>query len=72
MGVKEYSRQFYKTDEVADMLGVTTRSVYRYITTGQLQGVKWGKFWRVSEQSLREFMGRGATAETDTKGADEQ
>jgi len=49
----------YTLDEVADILKVTRRTLYTWISAGKLKAVKVGKYWRVSEQALREFTTKG-------------
>lgn len=46
----------YALDEVADILKVTRRTVYTYIKTGKLKAAKIGKYWRVTQESLQEFL----------------
>ncbi len=53
----------YTLDEVAEALRVTRRTLYSYIKTGQLKATKIGRFWRVSEDSLRTFIAKGARTE---------
>jgi len=49
----------YTLEEVADILKVTRRTLYSYVKEGKLQAVKMGKYWRVSEQSLQNFISVG-------------
>lgn len=49
----------YTLDEVAGILKVTRRTLYTWISAGQLKAVKIGKYWRVSEQALQEFTTKG-------------
>ena len=56
----------YTLDEVAAILKVTRRTLYTWITAGQLKAVKIGKYWRVSEQVLQDFAAKG------TKGQNSQ
>jgi excisionase family DNA binding protein len=49
----------YTLDEVANILKVTRRTLYTWISAGQLKAVKLGKYWRVSEQALQEFTTKG-------------
>lgn len=49
----------YTLDEVAGILKVTKRTLYNYIKAGTLNAVKMGKYWRVSEESLQEFIVNG-------------
>lgn len=51
----------YTLEEVADILKVTRRTIYTYIKKGKLPAVKMGKYWRVTEESLRQFVSAGCT-----------
>lgn len=51
------TNQFYTTEEVAEIMKVTTESVRRWIRGGKLQSVKLsGKFIRVSQKDLDDFI----------------
>lgn len=49
----------YTPKEVAEMLQVTERTVYRWIDKGHLKAAKLGKLWRITEQALNEFLETG-------------
>lgn len=49
----------YTLEEVAEILKVTKRTLYNYISAGTLHAVKMGKYWRVSEESLQDFITNG-------------
>jgi len=49
---------FYTPSEVAGKLKVTRRSVYQWLISGQLSGLKAGQSWRITEEALIAFMGR--------------
>jgi excisionase family DNA binding protein len=49
----------YTLDEVAEILKVTKRTLYNYIKAGTLHAVKMGKYWRVSEENLQNFISNG-------------
>jgi len=49
----------YTLAEVAEILKVTRRTLYTYVKEGKLKAVKIGKYWRVSEAALREFISTG-------------
>ena len=53
--------KYYSTDEVAEVLGLSRRTVYNYIKAGQLQGVKIGKSWRFPEKELKRFVTHGTS-----------
>lgn len=46
----------YTANEVADMLGVTERTVRTYIKSGALQAQKIGGEWAVSEDNVKAFL----------------
>ena len=50
----------YTLNEVADILKVTKRTLYNYIKEGTLHAVKIGKYWRVSEENLQDFIENGS------------
>ena len=47
----------YSAKEVAEMLGVTRVTVYRWIKEGKLKSVKIGGSVRIWESELNEFIG---------------
>jgi len=49
----------YALDEVADILKITRRTLYTYVKNGKLRAVKIGKYWRVAEQELQDFIATG-------------
>ena len=51
--------QTYTPEEVAEILKVTRRTIYNYIKSGDLKAVKMGKYWRVSEANLQDFIEHG-------------
>ena len=48
--------QFYTLEEIAKALKVSKRTLYRFIQSGELQAVKIGQNWRVSEQDFNDFL----------------
>lgn len=46
----------YTLEEVCSILSITKRTVYNYINAGKLHAFKMGKYWRVTEESLRAFV----------------
>ncbi|HEY8424605.1 MAG TPA: helix-turn-helix domain-containing protein [Limnochordales bacterium] len=53
-------------EEVADTLRVTRRTVYEWLRTGRLRGLKAGPFWRIRPEDLDRFL---AGADNGTNGA---
>ena len=50
------SFKVYSLSELEPVLGVTHRTLLRYITEGRLKGVKIGGRWKVSQDNLRAFI----------------
>ena len=46
----------YTLEELVEVLHVTRRTLYNYIREGKLKAVKMGKYWRVTEKQLEEFL----------------
>ena len=49
----------YTIEEVVQLLHVTRRTIYTYIKEGKLKAVKIGKYWRVTQKNLEEFLSTG-------------
>lgn len=49
----------YSLEEIAEIIGVTKRTMYTYVKDGKLKAVKIGKNWRVSYENLKEFLDKG-------------
>ena len=46
-------KRFFRPDEVAAILALSRRTIYRMIRDGRLPGVKWGSGpWRIPWESL--------------------
>jgi excisionase family DNA binding protein len=46
-------KRFYRPDEVAVILDLSRRTIYRMIRDGRIIGVKWGSGpWRIPRESL--------------------
>lgn len=52
----------YTIEEIVELLHVTRRTVYTYIKEGKLKAAKIGKYWRVTEKNLEDFLSKGTTA----------
>ena len=46
----------YTIEELVEVLQVTRRTIYNYLKDGKLKAVKMGKYWRVTEKQLEEFL----------------
>lgn len=49
----------YTVKKIKEILHVSQRTIYNYITQGQLKAVKLGREWRVTEDALKDFLNRG-------------
>lgn len=49
-------RRLMTVSQVADMLGISVRTVRRKLEQRELPGVKIGKSWRVSRTKLEEML----------------
>jgi excisionase family DNA binding protein len=51
--------KLYTIEEISGILKVTQRTIYNFISTNNLKAVKIGKYWRVTETALQEFINKG-------------
>lgn len=51
-----FNIKMYSTQEVAELLKVTERSVYNYIKAGKIKAKKIGGKWRVTEENFKYFL----------------
>jgi len=49
-------REFYLTEEVAELLRVSNMTIYRHIKAGKLKAYKFGKDWRIRKDDLETFL----------------
>jgi len=50
--------KIYTIKEIAKLLKVTERQIFRYLASGKLNGSKQGK-WRFTDQDIKDFLARG-------------
>ncbi len=47
------SKRFFRPDEVAQILDLSRRTIYRMIRDGRLPGMRWGSGpWRIPRETL--------------------
>ncbi len=51
--------KLYTIEEVSGILKVTPRTIYNFIKHNNLKAVKIGKYWRVTDAALQEFINQG-------------
>jgi acetyl-CoA synthetase len=49
-------KKLYTPQEIADLLKVDLRTVYRWIREGKLAALKAGSQWRIEESALEGFL----------------
>lgn len=54
-GVKKLS-EIMTPSEVAERLKVTERTIYKYLANGELEAVKIGRVWRITQEQLKSFL----------------
>lgn len=60
-------KKYYTVQEVADLLKLHWQSVLTYIKNGELEAVKLGKGYRISQQALDIFIAKRTTKTKETK-----
>ncbi|MCX6739435.1 MAG: helix-turn-helix domain-containing protein [Candidatus Parcubacteria bacterium] len=58
------SEKIYRIEDVAKILNVSVRSVFRYIHGGKLRATKIG-YWRISRSDLLVFLAENENIERD-------
>jgi hypothetical protein len=56
MPVRMLSEKFYMVEDLVDILPLSKQTIQVYIRTGKLPGRRIGKFYYVSQASLKEFL----------------
>lgn len=51
--------RIYTIKETADLLQVTTRSIYTYIKEKKLHAVKIGREWRITQKDIEKLLETG-------------
>lgn len=60
-------KKYYTVQEVADLLKLHWQSVLTYIKNGELEAVKLGKGYRISQKALDSFIAKRTTKTKGTK-----
>jgi len=48
----------YTTDETAEIIGVTKRTLMTYLTSGKMVASKIGGRWAITEQQIKDFVNK--------------
>ncbi len=52
------TKRFFRPDEVAQILDLSRRTLYRMIRDGRLPGMRWGSGpWRITRETLATLLG---------------
>lgn len=51
--------KFYDCKQIADIYGVSIRTVWEWIKSGKLKAVRVGKLYRIRKEDLEEFEKNG-------------
>ena len=54
-------KAYYTVQEIADLLKLHWQSVLTYIKKGELEALRLGKGYRISQQSLDDFIAKRST-----------
>lgn len=57
------TKRFFRPDEVAQLLALSPRTVYRMIRDGRLPGVKDSGPWRIPRETLERLLSGNQAAE---------
>ncbi|WP_435070424.1 helix-turn-helix domain-containing protein [Amycolatopsis thermoflava] len=60
--MNDAARDAYRTDEVADRLGVPYRTVMRAISRGEIGAIKLGRYYVVPRSELERLLGQAKAA----------
>ena len=58
-------KEFYSPDEIAEKLDLAVGTVREWLRRGDLQGVKFGRQWRIRRDVLEKFLEGGGAGEPD-------
>jgi excisionase family DNA binding protein len=47
--------KFYSKKETAAILGISTRTIERYLLAGKLKGARLSKGWMISDEDIKTF-----------------
>ncbi len=48
--------RLYKLSEVAEIMGVTHRTIWNYVKAGKIPARKIAGTWRITEKNLRDYL----------------
>lgn len=51
-------KEFYKAEELAEMLQVNIMTIYRYIDKGKIKAYKLGRRFRIDKSEFKKFLNK--------------
>ena len=60
--------KYYTREETAEILGVSTRTVHRYVKAGHLRGYIIGDGWRFKPEDIDAFVTRKSNIQDEKEG----
>jgi len=54
-------KEFYKAEDLSELLEVNIMTIYRYIKAGRLKAYKIGKEFRIDKNEFNEFLNKVKT-----------
>lgn len=59
--------KFYTPTEIAEMLKLNVATVYSYIKEGLIRANKFGRYYRIAEEDLKDFLLQSSTVKGGEK-----
>ncbi len=60
--MKNGKKQFYSTQEVADLLGISRVAVFKKIKSGEIKAEKLGRNYLIKKENLPQILGKELSA----------
>lgn len=54
-------KEFYKAEDLAELLDVNIMTIYRYIKAGRLSAYKIGREFRIDKKEFKKFLSKTKT-----------
>ena len=57
--IMEKDKEFYSIEDIANLFGISWRTIQRYIKNGRIKAIKVGRQWRIPLDELRKIKKQG-------------